>query len=66
MCRRSVVKTVSWRIIATMLTAIIVWIISGSVALAGSITFADLISKSAAYYVHERIWAHVSWGVRTG
>ncbi len=60
--KRSVVKTVSWRIIGTITTIIISWLITGTLALAFSIGFIELISKMALYFLHERAWNKLKWG----
>ncbi len=60
--KRSVVKTVSWRIIGTITTIIISWLITGTLALAFSIGFIELISKMALYFLHERAWSKLKWG----
>lgn len=43
--KRSLAKTVSWRVIGTMDTIIISWIITGTLALAFSIGAVELVSK---------------------
>jgi uncharacterized membrane protein len=62
--RRSLVKAVSWRIAASADTFVISFILSGRVALAGSIAATEFFTKIAFYYFHERVWAHISWGRR--
>jgi uncharacterized membrane protein len=37
-------------------------IITGSLALAGSIASVEVITKIILYYLHERAWALVPWG----
>lgn len=60
--KRSVVKTFSWRIIGTITTIIISWLITGTLALAFSIGFIELISKMTLYFLHERAWNKLKWG----
>lgn len=60
--KRSVVKTISWRIVGTITTIIISWLITGTLALAFSIGFIELISKMALYFLHERTWNNIKWG----
>lgn len=55
--KTTVLKTVSWRIIATAVTIGAVYAISGSVAGALSAGVADNVLKTATYYFHERMWA---------
>lgn len=60
--KRSIVKTVSWRIIGTIDTILISWLITGTIALAISIGAIELISKMILYFFHERIWNRIKWG----
>lgn len=60
--KRSIVKSISWRIIGTLDTIIISWIITGTLTLAFSIGFVELISKMVLYFFHERIWNKIQWG----
>jgi uncharacterized membrane protein len=56
---RSLVKGFTWRIIATMTTVSIAWMVTGEVATAFQIGFVEFFAKIGIYYVHERIWAKV-------
>ena len=60
--RRSLVKTVSWRITGSSATFLIAYIMTGSVAIAGVIGVTQMISNTILYYFHERIWNRISWG----
>ena len=59
---RSVWKTVSWRIIATMDTVIISYFITDSLAFAAAIGSIEVITKIFLYYFHERAWNKISFG----
>ncbi len=59
---RSVLKSITWRIVGTADTVIISWIVTGALTLAFSIGFVELLSKMLLYFVHERIWNRVRWG----
>lgn len=59
---RSVWKTVSWRIIATMDTVIISYLITGSLKMAASIGSIEVVTKVFLYYYHERAWNKISFG----
>lgn len=60
--RRSIAKTLSFRIIATATTMVLVWIFTGSLTLAGVIGGLEMVSKLLIYYFHERLWNRISWG----
>ena len=55
--RKSVMKTMSWRIVATTTTFVISWIVTGSVLAGGAIASIEFWAKLALYYAHERAWA---------
>lgn len=68
---RSVVKAISWRLIASGTTFLIVFVIFrryseqnlGEVLQTASfITIVEMIAKMFFYYAHERIWTNISWG----
>jgi uncharacterized membrane protein len=60
--KRSIVKTVSWRVVGTLATVTISYIITGTMALAFSIGGIELVSKMALYFFHERAWNNIKWG----
>lgn len=60
--KRSIVKSISWRVIGTLDTIIISWIITGTLSLAFSIGVVELVTKMVLYFFHERIWNNISWG----
>ena len=56
---RSFVKTVIWRIIATLLTFIIAFFVTGELSLAAAIGGIEVIVKTAFYYLYERVWQYL-------
>lgn len=60
--KRSFAKTVSWRVIGTVDTVLISWLITGTFRLAFSIGLIELITKMLLYYFHERAWNRIRWG----
>jgi len=59
---RSVLKSISWRLVGTLDTILISWIITGEVATAISIGGVELVTKMMLYFFHERIWNTIKWG----
>jgi uncharacterized membrane protein len=59
--RRSIVKTVSWRITGSSATFLIAYILTGNFAVAGVIGVTQMISNTILYYIHERLWNKVNW-----
>lgn len=60
--RRTILKSITFRIVATIATVVIVYLLTGNLALANTIGLIDLVSKLLIYYLHERAWEAVSWG----
>lgn len=56
---RSLMKTVSWRVVGTIDTMIISYLITGNTAMAMSIGSVEVVSKMVLYYLHERAWSTV-------
>jgi uncharacterized membrane protein len=59
---RSLIKTLTWRVLATSDTFAIGYLVTGNVAWAGSIAGIEVATKLVAYYFHERAWSRVKWG----
>jgi uncharacterized membrane protein len=56
----SVAKAFSWRVVGTLDTLIISFLITGRMDLALTIGGIEIISKMILYYVHERAWARLT------
>ena len=54
--KRHIAKTISWRLIGTIDTIILSWLISGDLSLGLQIGFLEVITKMILYYFHERLW----------
>jgi uncharacterized membrane protein len=54
--KRHILKTISWRIIGTIDTMILSWIITGSWKWGLAIGGTEVITKMVLYYLHERVW----------
>lgn len=59
---RSIVKAISWRIVGTLDTLIVSYLLTGQIALATSIASIDFVTKMILYFFHERIWNRIKWG----
>ena len=60
--KRPLVKTISWRVVGTIATVVISYVITGTLTLAFSIGGIELVSKMALYFFHERAWNTIKWG----
>jgi uncharacterized membrane protein len=56
---KSALKAITWRIVGTIDTMIISYIITGKVTVALSIGSVEVFTKMILYYFHERVWAHI-------
>jgi uncharacterized membrane protein len=59
---RSLIKAISWRIVATLTTIILVFIFTGNLVISGSVGLSELFSKTLIYYAHERVWNMINFG----
>ncbi|MGD2201095.1 MAG: DUF2061 domain-containing protein [Candidatus Bathyarchaeota archaeon] len=59
---RTILKSVSFRLIATLTTFLLVYLLTGSLTVAGKIGVIECLSKLVLYYLHERMWLRISWG----
>lgn len=61
--RRSIVKAISYRIFATSLVFGIALLYTGSFENAAKIGVSAAIGKTVLYYLWERLWSNIQWGV---
>ena len=59
--KRTIVKTLTWRVTASVTTFIIVWVLTGDLLIGISIGSIEAIANFFLYYFHERIWNNISW-----
>ena len=59
---RSVAKSLSWRVVATLTTIGLVWAFTGAVHIAVAVGAVEVLAKLVIFYFHERVWARVGWG----
>ena len=60
--KRSLLKTISWRVIGTLDTVVIAYLITDRVNEALTIGGIESISKMVLYFFHERTWNTIRWG----
>ncbi|NQX97395.1 MAG: DUF2061 domain-containing protein [Flavobacteriales bacterium] len=60
---RHIVKTISWRIIGTIDTTLLAWLIVGDPIIGLQIGAVELVTKMALYYLHEKVWHKFDFGV---
>ena len=60
---RHLAKTITWRIVGTIDTMILGWVISGSPVTGLKIGAAEVVTKMILYYSHERVWYKINFGL---
>ena len=53
---RHILKTITWRIVGTIDTILLGYIITGNMSTGLKIGGVELITKMVLYYIHERVW----------
>ena len=59
--KRTIIKTMTWRVTASLTTFLIAWILTGDLLIGASIGGIEAIVKIFLYYFHERIWNNINW-----
>ena len=63
--RRHLAKALSWRVVGTLDTMLLGWLISGDPMVGVKVGAAELVTKIILYYAHERAWYRLStFGVK--
>ena len=60
--RRSWLKAISWRAVATATTMSLVYALTGQMELMLGVGLLDLILKLIFYFLHERAWEMIRFG----
>jgi uncharacterized membrane protein len=61
--KRHLAKTVTWRIIGTIDTMLLAWLISGNPMIGLKVGGVEVVTKMILYYLHERVWYKFNFGV---
>jgi uncharacterized membrane protein len=57
---RHVLKAVTWRILGTLDTILLSWLITGNAMTGLKIGFSEVLTKMVLYYLHERVWFKIN------
>lgn len=60
--KRSIIKTITYRILIIISTIIIVYLFTGNLDLTIEVTAVSSIASTILYFLHERAWNHIHWG----
>ncbi len=61
---RHVLKTISWRFVGSMDTLLLALLVTGDLSIGGMIALAEVASKMILYYLHERVWYKIPYGIK--
>lgn len=62
---RHIAKAISWRVVGTIDTFLLGWLLTGSAEIGAAIGGAEVITKTFLYYVHERAWyKYIKLGIK--
>lgn len=61
--RRSLLKGVTWRFVASGTTLLLVFLFTGDIVLTLQVSAIEVTLKIMFYYLHERMWGKVHWGI---
>ena len=62
--KRHIYKTITWRVIGTLDTVILSMCIWGNAIHSFQIGGAETATKSILYYIHEKMWYRISYGLK--
>lgn len=61
---RHLAKTLTWRVVGTLDTMILAWLISGNPIIGLKVGGAEVVTKMILYYFHERVWYKINFGLK--
>ncbi|CAJ0780346.1 hypothetical protein LMG7141_01004 [Ralstonia condita] len=61
--RRSVTKAVTYRVLVMCLDFVTLYLLTGTAHIAIGFMVISNVYTSIAYFVHERLWARLKWGI---
>jgi uncharacterized membrane protein len=62
--KRHALKAITYRVYSSCITSLIATIVTGNTTLGVSIGTADFFVKIITYYIHERLWYHIPFGIK--
>ncbi len=58
--KETLIKTLIWRTIATTITILVSWLVTGNFKFGLAVGGIDTIIKTAGYFSYERIWSSIN------
>jgi uncharacterized membrane protein len=63
--KRHLAKTISYRLLSTLIGFLIMWWVSGSIKVGAAFGVAEMILKPIVYYLHERFYyKYIKFGLK--
>lgn len=63
--KRHIAKTISYRIVSTLIGFVIMYMVSGSIKVGATFSIVELLYKPLQYYIHERVWyKYIKYGLK--
>jgi uncharacterized membrane protein len=63
--KRHLLKTITWRIVGTIDTMILGWLVTGNLKIGLAIGGFEVLTKMVLYFLHERVWyKYIKYGVK--
>ena len=62
---RSIAKAISWRILGTIATSLLVFVFTRRWSISLAVGGVEFLTKIGLFWLHERVWARVRWGTPT-
>ena len=61
--KRHIAKTFTWRIVGTIDTMVLAWLIAGDPMVGLKVGGIEVVTKMILYYLHERLWYKFDFGI---
>ena len=61
--KRHIAKTFTWRIIASLDTLLLGYLLTNDIKIGASLMSLEVITKTFLYYFHERAWYKLNFGI---
>ena len=59
--KRHLAKTITWRLVGTVDTMVLAWLITGNPLMGFKIGGVEVVTKMILYYLHERLWYKINF-----
>lgn len=60
---RIIARTVGYRTVMVLITMVVAFLVTDNVSNAVNIGLVTNVLKTATYYVYERLWSQITWGI---